>query len=234
MMLQGLQMLHRRQRRQLPGSSGRGFTLVEMLVVVAITAMLLSLIVPAVDRLVRGSSLTQSGDIIVGFLAQARQNAMTRNAPVEVRLYQYVDPTLPMGSSAQGVFRSLQAFWVDEMGACTPLGKAETMPGAVLIDSGSQLSPLLNEPGLVKSWSATDPQIKIPRAETNYQCVAFRFRPDGSTTLPATGGAWYVTLHNATEGDGLSSGDIGPGGKVQNYVCLQIDPISGAVKLHRP
>ncbi len=68
-------------------SFGWGFSLVELLMVIAMLAILTALVMPAVSGISRGYGLTTAGHSVVNALVQARQAAMTRGYPVQVRIY---------------------------------------------------------------------------------------------------------------------------------------------------
>lgn len=112
------------------------FSLVELLVVVAILALLASLLVPAFNSLARGRQLDRAGQLLVDKIVLARQEAKAKNRDVEVRI---VD--LPAGS-ANG-WRGLQLWIADGQGVMAPLGRVEKFSETVLIAPGSALSPLL-------------------------------------------------------------------------------------------
>jgi hypothetical protein len=79
------------------------------------------------------------------------------------------------------------------------------------------------------------------QAGRNYQYVALRFLPDGSTDLPPTGvdtgdnkgDSWYLTIHGTQIQTGGKSA-----GKTEtlpdNFFTLQIDPITGSTRSYRP
>lgn len=65
---------------------GRGFTLVELLTVIAVMSVLVSLAAPALSSMAKGSQMTQSLIELSGTLDQARQHAISRNTYVWVAL----------------------------------------------------------------------------------------------------------------------------------------------------
>ena len=210
-----------------PTSVLRGFSLIELLVVIAIIAMLTALLAPAVSTTMRGSQLIRGGDKALAVLSLARQTALAKNQSVEVRFYQYGDPEVPgesANSPASGKFRAIQAFKIDDSNNATPVGKIETLPTSIIMDSGST-STLL---GSSQKTTLTTPPA-IPRAGTSYNCCAFRFLADGSANLiPKTSTThWTVTFHNIVDGDGRSSPPA-------NFITIQIDPANGSLKTWQP
>lgn len=65
---------------------GPGFTLVELLTVIAVMSVLVSLAAPALSSMAKGSQMTQSLIELSGTLDQARQYAISRNTYVWVAL----------------------------------------------------------------------------------------------------------------------------------------------------
>lgn len=213
----------------------RAFTLVEMLVVMSIIFILIALVTPSLTGILKANSLTQGSQNIIGQLTLARQVALTQNHPVEVRFYQYADPSLSgeiPGSPATGKFRALQTFTISDTGYGTPISKVEHFPITFMIDAGPTLSSLLAPPaggvqsGLVLTQS---PQAySIPGADKNFNSVAFRFNPDGSTNLGAPpNGGWFITSHLIQYGDRLAKAP-------PNFATLQIDPSNGSLREFRP
>jgi type IV fimbrial biogenesis protein FimT len=62
----------------------KGFTLVEMLVTVALVAILATVAVPSFAELIRSSRATTQANELIGALALARSEAITRAQPVAV------------------------------------------------------------------------------------------------------------------------------------------------------
>lgn len=73
----------------------KGFSLVELLVVISIIVIILTFTIPATTGLFRGSLLTQGSQMLGDQFALARQMALTRNHPVELRFFKFSDPEVP-------------------------------------------------------------------------------------------------------------------------------------------
>lgn len=199
-----------------------GFTLVELLTVIAVIAIILAATIPAFNSTLQGFQLTQGARIISDQLYLARQTALAKNRAVEVRFYKFK----PQTSINVSYFQGVQAFEIIENGQPKPLGKLHRLPGLVIIDSSATLSPLLG-PSRIKQWSTDDPQVRLPEIGTNYEAYAFTYRADGSADLSVNGQEWFMTLHHANMGDGRT--DLPP-----NFATLQIGPWNGQTQLYRP
>ncbi|MEE2724274.1 MAG: prepilin-type N-terminal cleavage/methylation domain-containing protein, partial [Verrucomicrobiota bacterium] len=73
----------------------KGFTLIEVLVVLSIIAVIVAFTIPAMAPALKGSKLRQSADQLEALLARAHQKAITENSPVEVRFFRFEDPESP-------------------------------------------------------------------------------------------------------------------------------------------
>jgi len=199
-----------------------GFTLVEMLAVLAIMALLMALVGPPLLSSLRAARLTQATQMVLDQFSMARQVATSKNRVVEVRFYRLTSPDAGLSDPA---VCALQSFELQDDGSATPVGKVSWLPGGVICDSGATLSPVLAA-GRAKQWTSADPQVRLPRVNTQYSAWAIRLRPDGSTDLPA-GSSWFLTLHTGSDGDNL---DTLP----SNFSLVQFDPWTGLSLLYRP
>jgi uncharacterized protein (TIGR02596 family) len=202
----------------------RAFSLIEMLVVMAIIAILGALVAPLAFSVQKSSAMTTAGQLLGNELSLARQEAISHNHDVEFRFYSYSDSTLPGGTPR---IQAFQAFDYNASGAVTPLSKVIHLPNSIVLDSGATLSTLFAASQL-KTWTATDTQPSLPSLGTSYKAYVFRFRADGETNLtPFPPPLWYLTVHPQSDGDALAN-------PPKNYVTLVLDPVNGHFAVYLP
>src|SRR6188508_593608 len=114
------------------------FSLIELLVVVAIIGIIGAFAVPAAGHLLKGSSMTQAANLLTDQTAAARQQALTRNRSVEVRFYRFTDPE--QVGETQPYFRALQYFEIADGGVPNPTGRFVRFPNSVIMNPTPKLS----------------------------------------------------------------------------------------------
>ncbi|CAN5794350.1 hypothetical protein BH09VER1_BH09VER1_19320 [soil metagenome] len=202
------------------------FSLIEMLVVIAIILILAVGLIPAMTSITRAYQLTASTDNLVGGLMLGRQSALTRGAAVQVRLYKLPDYNQSETTGALMVYRGLQCF----------------VEGDVTVTNGTNLTTLipitrpiyfkspvvvLNDAARSTILSLTNSQadLNLPPYNKNYQFISFRFKPNGQTDLADTANTLTVVLQN----DALVNG-----GFPLNFRTVRIGSPSGIVQSYRP
>lgn len=228
-----------------PSIRTRAFSLIELVVVISVLAIIAAFSVPAVTSMLKGSSLTQSSQLLVDQLNLARQLALSKNTIIEVRFYRYSDPDSPgedVTNPKAGKFRAMQLFEVIPSGAALPASKFNEFPNSVMLsanreapDSGiSSLldkGPLKTSDDFAKKDSYHVSLPELPKGiKKQYDFVSFRFMPDGSTTLGPTT-LWFLTIHGINDRQSTKDGKVGP---PDNFFTVQIDPVTGATKIFRP
>lgn len=237
------------------------FTLVEMITVMAIITVLIALAVPATNSILRGNDLTTGAQNLSNLLSLARQQALTQNRPVEVRLYKFADPNVGETVADPGTwkYRAMQIFAISEASGAIPIGsdalpspagtpaatppapialdKVQRFPPTFIIDSGKTLSSLIygaqTQSGVGPGAILnTKPTRALPVVEKQYHSVSFRFYPDGSTSLGTAPATSDVGSWFITAHQ-LVSGD-NPAVAPANFATLQIDPSNGNIREFRP
>ncbi len=210
------------------GSTGRSsaFSLIELLVVIAIIVILSVLATAGLNRVSRSTKLANAGQRLGDQIALARQTAVARNLPVEVRLYKL--PEFDSTTGGASLWRGVQIFIMDGTIA-VPASRLLLFPHRIIISENAAVSPLMqnSSTGLGAEITPTSNVGAFSTANVRYK--SFTIRPNGTLTasnnIPDAN--WFLTLHqeNDPKPDGL---------KPANFVTIQINPVTSKVTVLRP
>jgi len=189
------------------------FSLIELLVVVAIIGIMAALAVPAFSSISSASGITRGGQLLGDHIILARQEASTKNRDIEVRL-------IDMTNGAWSGYTALQLWIKDESGVLSPLGKVQKLPDGVVISSNAIYSPLLTADSTVGSGAMPN---SGPAALRPYQ--AFRIRANGSPSSSITTNNNFLTVIMARDASQTPPA---------NYYSVSMNPITSKVKIYRP
>lgn len=216
-------------------SKSRGFSLIELMVVLGVVGLLLAFAAPNLFSLISSNTLSAEGSLLRNQLTYAQQIAVSKNADVEVRFFKVPDYA---NAGIEERFRAFQLYQYNLDGDLVPVSSYFRIksPVAVHEELSTLLDPSANTSSKDKKYGFSSPMTGMGEAPVgeggNLQSapfVSFRFRPDGSTDLPfrTTGkDTWYITL---VQGEGALKAD-----KPDNYLCLQVNPYNGQVSEFRP
>lgn len=195
-----------------PIKKPHGFSLVEILAVVAILSILVILAVPAAQTLVHGYRLNSSGNQLAALIERARMHATTTQRIGVLRLY--ADPESK--DISQG-FRILQLleFVPDASNETTPITMSALTRAYVLE------APIIISPENSSAFSNTSMQSATGTilGTDGVPCREIYFFPNGSTSLEATPINPYFTL--------MASHD--DAGNPANPFVVSLDPVTARV-----
>ncbi len=219
----------------------RGFTLIEILVVLAIISVIMFFSVPNMGEIIQGSKLTQAGDQLKFDLGLAQQTAVKDNLTVEVRFYQYRQPD-EAADAERKTYTAYQMYSLIPDSTkpsdpkaeriLAPLGKIKKLPVGVVIPSSEVWSTLVANATIANGTEEIFGLLPTEKRTTaTYR--SFQINPDGSTNLDTSGvEQWFVTLVDSTDvaraGGSLDS--LAP----DNYICIQVDPFNGGTRWFQP
>ena len=197
------------------------FSLIELLVVVAIVAILAALVIPAMSSLGRSNSLSGAVQMVSGALDLAHQSAMAQNRPVEVRFYKLPEDGKP--ASAPSDYRALQLFLIDDV-STNALTKPQKLSVPAIISENVAASSLMDD-GVFPEQDAPA-GAPVPPAGQNYRYRSFRFKPDGSADFGG-GTNCFFTLVNKNDA-------VAANGLPANYATITVEPLTGRARVVRP
>ncbi len=199
----------------------QGFSLVELLVVLAFIATAAAILTPSVADSRKGLEITNTTDIISDSIRRARQYARAENRVFEVRFLRYGSPG---NFTKDNNFRALGTYRILPDGSAQQVDKIEAFPGLAIIGASPKHSSLIvsGRRGEVAIRNVTGYIIKAPYA-------AVGFLPSGGTTLPA-GRKHYLTVWDETHALPLEESELPP----PNFATIQIDALTGGTQIFRP
>jgi uncharacterized protein (TIGR02596 family) len=185
---------------------GQAFSLVELLVVMAIIGLLAVITVPAMSSLMQSSDLTRGGQLVADQVNLGRQTASSQNTVVELRFIKI---------AGRKGYAAAQLWRPDDSGQMIPSRRIVTLPQSVTIADNSLSSAMTD----LASGTMT-----VGGASTAYR--ALQIRPSGEITPIVAMSNLVFTVIPEVFADKQDM--------PANYFMVQINPVTGIPLVYRP
>ena len=186
-----------------------GFSLLELLIVVAIMITLMSLATPALTSLLESGNLARGGQALADEINLARQLAASQNRVVELRILKNETPP---------GYGLLQVWGTDAGGTNVPLSRVMKLPQNIVIAENTTLSAAIE-----KTPTATMPT-NSSMAGRAYTYL--RIRPSGAVDPSLAMSNFFFAV--------VSSRSATNSALPPNYVTIQVNPLTGTPLVYRP
>jgi uncharacterized protein (TIGR02596 family) len=213
----------RRFRPFHPASWRHAFTLVEMLVVMAIIAILVAIAMPATSSFLEGNNLDSAAHQVADQINLAHQFSSSLNVTVELRLFKL------SGAPTAG-YTALQLGTYNSSGTWTPVSRPSYLPPQLVISPSATVSTALSAPefSTVRTMGANNGLL----SSATY--VFFDFRPSGVVT-PVLNAVAATNMSNyALVVLPARYASVTTLGTVKNYAIVQINPVTATPLVYRP
>ncbi len=199
--------------------SQKGFTLVELLCVMAIMALLLAVTLPSIEGMNLSMGVGQGGQLFADEVALARQTASARNITVEVRC-------IKVRSRSEIGYTAIQ-LW--SKATNSPVSRVMTLPEGVAISEDTT-----NISTLFSTYTQPSPLPTMPTGGplAGYSYISFTISPSGMVgPLSATTAVPSMTL---TSVGVLPVTKASAAALPKNYVLVQLNPLTAVTSAYRP
>jgi uncharacterized protein (TIGR02596 family) len=200
----------------------RGYTLIELLTVMAIMGILLVATLPSIEGLNRSANITQAGQFFADQVSLARQLSSARNITVEVRCIKVPS------RSAKG-YTALQLWGPGNTVPVTqvPLSRLQTLPDGIAISENTSTNSTL-----FGAYSSTGMMPTGTGSAAGDTYVSFTINPSGmvgpltSSTVEPSMSMLSVCI--------LPEGNATDAALPKNYMLVQLNPLTAATTSYRP
>ena len=198
------------------------FTLVELLVVLAIIALLSALALPAIRSALESDGLSAGAQEVADQVSLARQLSSSRNVTVEMRVFKMYGTN---GSYTGGNY--LNGYTAIQSGTYTSTGTWQATTRLLRLPQNIAIAENANVSAAFSSFSA--PFTNALAGESyNALYYPFEFRPSGIVTPVATMTNYCLTVLPTRYAQQTTITGI------KNYAVVQINPTTGTPLIFRP
>lgn len=200
-------------------SHAAGFSLVELVIVIAIMVMLIAVATPYTLGALQSANITSAGDTLMQKLAMAQQRALTENRPVGLDFYYYTDDDI------KGCHAIQMVSYNPATNQASPLEPPVYWNKLSVVLVEGALSPMfsINQTPVSTGQAKVNPFQSL--GATYYRVI---FYPNGSTSLRVPLRTAYVTLISTKH----YKADLST--PPSDYYTVQIDPVTGRGHSYRP
>jgi len=189
----------------------RAFTLLELLLVIAVISILMVLIAPILGTTVRAYNVTSATQTMISVLNRARQEAISRNRSVDFQLLKTSRDSSPVAYIAMR--HVIQDEFSSVSGSNAVVNKTVWLPQGVIITTNS------NQSDFAPPLQSTN--VTLPGGSTATASY-FTIRPNGMISTPTTVDTLKWTLTSSAQGQS------------NNFSTIQLDTRTGIARLFRP
>jgi len=216
-----------------PGASriNKAFTLLEMVVVMAIVATIIAVATPAMSGIVGATNLTSAGNMVSNLAAQARQVAMTRNT---------VSALAVLGELGEPEdYRMLAIMEYDAGSGWKQATPWQSLPNGVLVDFTNRDTCTFLKNGVPLAMAPADAATgRLPfqyngTTLTSSTCALRVFLPNGGLH-DSESPARIRLVEGVKQGTGLDYSHQTDEGAPRNYYDVSIIGATGLAKINRP
>lgn len=215
--------------RNIRKQASRAFTLVELMVVIAIISLLITVMVPVMIKFMKGRGLTMAGNNVAGFMTYGRSEAMNKRDPHVIVFYpETIDVTPEDSTLKQEAGPGLVMYRVRS----NPKPDQNKIEFVRELTFGSQIGGdlLFADEWLGSCYKGASPELddaaNSDRRLANFYKIVIR--PDGRANVPQDRPGYMLDTMDVEDATGITSDIVLTDG--ENILFVDINPATCAVR----